>query len=92
MQRMTFEQFKTIPDGSVIQTVVTKYVYPQEPENVEFMFVVKKGRGHNDWAIYWKAMPTTVQDVLHNGEKLHSETRIQRIFPCDQETFERYRP
>ena len=92
MQRMTFEQFKTIPADSVIQTVVTKYVYPQEPENVEFMFVVKKGRGYDDWAIYWKPMPTTEQQVLHYGNKLHSETRIQRIFPCDQEAFERCRP
>lgn len=87
----TFEEFKQIPPGQVVRIVITEHEKVQFGKLGSLMFVVKKGYGRDDWCIYYHLEERGLDYIKRQGDKLTSKQAIMDIFPCDEETFNRYR-
>jgi len=93
---MTLTQWKLIPLGDIVRIVITCYDPLRKGKTPLKMYIVKKGGGHDDWAIYstpWRSdYSDTLAFVMSQGDKLIGETAIREIFPCELAVLNLYRP
>jgi hypothetical protein len=89
---ITKEIFDQIKPGEIFRVVTTRCQNFHEPMEQTLTFVCVKGKDIGiDWAIYAKRAGTYAEDVARYGDKLHDESNIRAICPCDDEVFQLYR-
>ncbi len=95
MEQLTLKILKEMTPG----TIITKGIVKNEPDGVymtdqrkgaDLLWVAKRGVIY-DWCIYIHWVESGEDYVIHNGDKIHTETYIKRLVPCDDEAFKMYR-
>jgi hypothetical protein len=88
---MTLERFKKIPRGAVVRAILTEHELVEHGKYGKLWFVVKKGGGYDDWAIYYHKEEVGIDYVISNGDKVIGEGAILELFPCTKEVLNLYR-
>lgn len=94
---MTLEELQAFPNGEVFATGVL----PNSPEglyitssNIDepLRWIAKKGYAPGcDWAVYCHWAYHDVEWIKERGDKVTTDSNIQKCVPCDQECLNIYR-
>lgn len=90
---LTLEMLKEMPEDTIIATGTAL----DEPNG---LFMANTGKmlrwvavrgGIHDWAIYCHFAFNPVEWILRFGDKVHFDSHIKKLVPCDDEAFKMYR-
>ena len=95
---LTLEELKAIPAGKVFATGIL----PNNPDGLYMesapglldrmlLWVAIKGYGYDDWSIYTHWEEKGIDWVKEQGDKVSSESNIQKCVLCTEEVLQRYR-
>lgn len=93
---LTIEKLDKIPRGEIFSTGITT----NDPDGIymtdynfgkSLLWIAKKGNGYNDWAIYIHWAEKGIEFVKTQGDKVTNKENIQKLVPCDNEVFSKYR-
>lgn len=90
---LTFKSFLKIPSGKV-------FAQGEIVDSSEGLHMARTGRllkwvavkGYiDDWCIYTGFADKSFDFINRSGDKVHDKSNIQKVVPCDEDVFKKYR-